>query len=775
MTTPSSGRRPRGRSRHWWLLGGLAAAAIVAALVALVATGHVWPARPAAEVAFVDGRSCVECHQAEARAWAGSPHDRAMQVADDRTVLGDFDDARLTHLGVTSRFFRREGKFLVNTEGPDGRPADFEVRYTFGVEPLQQYLIEFPGGRLQSLTIAWDTRARRWFSLYPGERIRPGDPLHWTGRYQNWNLMCAECHSTNLRKAYDPETDSYATRWSEINVGCQACHGPGEAHVAWARRARGRGSIRDATMGLVVLRSVDWRQDVDRCGRCHARRTPLGAVERQGRPFLDEYRPSWLRAELYHPDGQQLDEVYEWGSYLQSRMYQVGVRCTDCHDPHRADRSGANAVCTRCHREAGDARFPTLKARNYDSPEHHFHGKPGSAGALCVSCHMAVKTYMVVDPRRDHSIRIPRPDLTMRLGTPNACNDCHRDRSARWSAAAVEKWYGKKPPAPHYGETIAAGRARARDAGPRLAALAGAVAQPAIVRATALDLLRDYGPPGLAAMRAATADQEPLVRLAATAGLDGLPPEERVGAVAPLLRDPIRAVRIEAARVLAGVPPASFTAAQREGFDAALAEFLAAQRAMADMPSSRLNLGVVQANLGQRAEAERSYRTALRMDPHFYPARANLVAMLSETGRNADAERVLRDGLALTPDHGELHYSLGLLLAEQRRMEEAAETLARAARLLPDRARVLYNHALALQHLGRRQEAEAALLQAQALDPGDPQIVYALTVFFAQQRQYRRALPYAERLAELAPGDQGARQLLERLRAQVGAGAPGRD
>src|SRR5262249_23395556 len=190
------------------------------------------------QVAFVDDRSCARCHETQYREWIGSHHDLAMQRADEKTVLGHFNDARITHFGVTSRFFKRDGRFFVETESPDGQPADFEIKYTVGVDPLQQYLIEFPGGRLQSLTLAWDTVRKRWFSLYPDEKISPGDSLHWTGRYQNWNVMCAECHSTDLKKGYDPATDSYKTTWSALNVGCQACHGPGQAHVAWAEKAK---------------------------------------------------------------------------------------------------------------------------------------------------------------------------------------------------------------------------------------------------------------------------------------------------------------------------------------------------------------------------------------------------------------------------------------------------------------------------------------------------------------------------------------------------------
>lgn len=754
-----------GWARWRWLVAALLAAAAIAIAVPLV--GRVfWKGPAALPVAFIDDRSCAQCHQGEWREWSASHHAKAMQPANEKTVLGDFNDARFTHFGVASRFHKREGKFLVKTEGHDGKLAEFEVKYTFGVEPLQQYLVEFPGGRLQSLTIAWDTNQKRWFDLYPNEKIAPDDPLHWTGRYQNWNLMCAECHTTNLRKGYDLKTDSYTTTWTSINVGCQACHGPGEAHLKWASASQiGKAAMAGPTGLVIYFKTMGARSQVDACAKCHSRRTRLGAEERFGRPLVDEFRPELLRAELYYPDGQQLGEVYEYGSFRQSKMYQRGVRCTDCHNPHTAKlKARGNALCTQCHREQPDPRFPTLRAKEYDSPVHHFH-KGGSAGAECVNCHMPAKNYMLVDARRDHSLRVPRPDLSVKLGTPDACTTCHRSRSSPWAAAAVRKWYGPTPqPGLHYAEVIAAGRVGARDAEPKLSALALDGEQPAIVRATALDLLRGYGPAGVGAMVAATKDEDPVVRATAVRGLDRLPPGERLAQTVPLLKDPIRAVRIEAARVLASVPLELFDKPQRAALEAALTEFTDAQMAMADMPLAHLNLGTLYASRDRRDLAEQSYRTALGMDPYFLPARMNLVTLLTEMGQHAGAEQLLREGMTLTPTRGELHYSLGLLLAEEKRLAEATDALGEAARLLPDRARVRYNYGLALQQRGRRDEAEAALLRAHELDREDPQILYALAVFYARERQFERALTYAQLLVERAPNEPGPRQLVERLR-----------
>jgi hypothetical protein len=215
----------------------------------------------ASSATFVGSETCAGCHLVAADLWRGSQHERAMQHVSDNSVRGDFNDASFDYYGVHSRFFRKDGKYLVETDGADGSLATFEVKYTFGVDPLQQYLVEFPDGRLQALSLAWDTRPReqggqRWFHLYPNEQIKHDDVLHWTKLNQNWNFMCAGCHSTGVHKNYDATNDRFATTWTEISVGCEACHGQGSVHVTWARDqkswwpfARGQ---QDRAKGLLV-------------------------------------------------------------------------------------------------------------------------------------------------------------------------------------------------------------------------------------------------------------------------------------------------------------------------------------------------------------------------------------------------------------------------------------------------------------------------------------------------------------------------------------------
>ena len=763
---------PAGISRR-----GLWAMAVL--LIVLAVAGGLWLARapapaapdpaPAALAAalpqpsYVDNAQCVGCHQAAGEAWAPSHHAKAMAPPTAQSVRGNFDNTQFRYQGVTTRFFRRGDKYMVHTDGPDGRMADFEVAYTFGVEPLQQYLIDTGQGRLQPLQIAWNTRDGKWFHLLPNEKAPPGDVLHWTGRYQTANTMCITCHTTGFDKRYDAQADAFSSRWSEVNVSCQSCHGPGSRHAEWARvKAAGQSVAPIERHGLLADLKTPKAQ-VEVCAACHSRRAELTSMPVPGQPHLDHYLPSLLREGLYHADGQQLDEVFVVGSYRQSKMYRMGVTCTQCHDPHSAKpKLQGNALCLQCHQPQANPAFPSA-AGNFDSPQHHHHGA-GTPGAMCTACHMPAKNYMIVQPRPDHSMRIPRPDLSVTLGTPNACNQCHAEKTAQWAADAVTRWVGTPKRPPHYGEVFAAARRGAPGSAAALAALVADAAMPPIVRASALDLLRTDANVGIGERIEASRDAAAEVRAAAAASLEPLAASQRVPALAPLLKDTKRAVRIAAARSLAGLPPDQFDASTRAAYDAALAEYIAAQSVALDMPGNQLNLAVVYSLTARDDLAEAHYRKALAIDPDFTPARANLAQFYSARSRNADAERVLRDGLQRLPQLGELQYSLGLLLAEEQRLPEAADALAKAAKLLPQRARVQYNHGLALQQLGQVKPAEAALLQAQRLDAADPAVPYALAVLYAQSGQRDKALVAAERLQQLRPGDPQVAQMLQRLR-----------
>ncbi len=634
---------------------------------------------------------------------------------------------------------------------------------------------------MQALSICWDTRpleegGQRWFHLYPDEAIPHDDLLHWTGPNQNWNYMCAECHSTNLRKNYDVEADRYETTWSEIDVSCEACHGPGSNHVLWARQvARGARARQGGSTGLVIelndRRGASWRfepgavtakrdpplqrrAELDVCAVCHSRRRVIGEPFVHGQPLMDTHRPLLLEERLYHADGQIHDEVYVWGSFVQSKMYREGVTCSDCHDPHTLATYGeGNVLCANCH-----------LASHFDTPSHHFH-KTDSPGARCVECHMPAKNYMVVDPRRDHSMRIPRPDLSVELGTPNACNGCHQDRPAEWSARAVERWYGARREDPeHFAVTLHAGRRGLPQAAERLAALAVDDEMPAIVRATAFPLLMRYAGADLpAAIESASRDADPLVRVAAATASEALGPEPRLRLVRGLLDDPVRAVRTEAARVLVGAPELQMNEAQRASFERVLAEYRQTQRVHADRAESHLNLGLIHAQRGEPDQAEREYRTAIRLEPRFTAAYVNLSDLYRQLNRDGEGEPLLRRALDELPQSGDLHHALGLLLVRQKRYTEALEPLERAAALRPDLPRYGFVYGVALESMGHTERATEVLDAAHRRHPSDRELLYALVELHRDTGATERAVEYGRKLLVLDPEDAAIRALVARL------------
>jgi Tfp pilus assembly protein PilF len=757
-----------------WKITGIIATAIIVLSVPLYIL-KVTYIRPSAERVqaeleydFAGSKKCGECHKKEYDKWRGSHHDLAMAEANEKTVLGDFNDGVFERFGVTSRFYRKNGGFYVHTQGPDGKMGDFEVTYTFGAYPLQQYLVPFPGGRLQCLPLAWDVKEKKWYHLYPKAPIDPKDWLYWTNAGQNWNGMCAECHSTNLKKNYDVITDSYKTTWSEISVGCEACHGPGSRHVEWAELPDMARPQTENYKLVVKTGGISSRTQVEHCAPCHSRRAILGDYTHAEPDLLDSLLPSLLTQELYFADGQILEEVYVYGSFTQSKMYRRNVRCSDCHDVHsiKLVKQG-NALCLQCHRGAV-----------YDSKEHHFHKKKGEkgepirskegkvlfevgTGAECVQCHMPGRYYMGIDYRPDHSFRIPRPDLSIKLGTPNACNRCHGDKTNQWSDQYITKWYGPGRRA-HYGTIIAAGRKQLPEARQDLIKLAGDPLYPVIVRATALSLLSAYpGDETNQAYEPALMDEEALIRRTAVDQLHVSDPQRQTALVASMLYDPVKAVRIEAARRLTEIPSPQLDEKQNELFKTTLLEYEQAMEYSGDFAFGRYNLANLYVSLKKLELAIENYKAALGIDGQFYPAKVNLAMLYNQMGQNDKTEKLLGEVVREHPELYDVQYSLGLLLAEEKKYGEAARYLQEAAEGMPDRSRVHYNLGLLLDYLGRDVQAESALQRALELEPTNIEYLNAIAQYYLKREMYREAKRIAEQIISRHPNNRLGPQLLE--------------
>jgi len=750
---------------------------ILASMVCLLA-GVATAVAETAPAQFVGSGACVSCHAAEHAEWLGSQHKAAMQEPSEASVLGRFDGASFRKGAEEAIFSRKDGKFSIRTTGPDGKPGDFAVRYVFGISPLQQYLIELPGGRLQAFGIAWDSRpagqgGQRWFDLYPERKLAFGDPLHWTGIDQNWNYQCAWCHSTNLRKNFDAASGAFKTTFSEISVGCEACHGPASAHVAWAAKpdasvaSRGfsvslsqSGAKWLAGAGATAARTGPPASDreVLVCAGCHSRRQQFSDDPLAAAQFYDAFRPVTLEAGLYHLDGQQRDEVYNFGSFMQSRMHAAGVTCSDCHNPHSGKlRLAGNAVCGQCH-----------DAKVFDEPAHHHHAQ-GAAGAQCVGCHMPTTVYMGVDARHDHSMRIPRPDRTIALATPNACNQCHAEKSAAWAVEALASWgAGTKHGAQTFAEAFHLADADAPGASAALARIVEDPSQSAMARASALHRLgRNSDASALAFAKGALADKEPMVRAAAIEALANADAQTKKEALAPLLSDPTRLVRMDAARALAGEAEARLSSAERAAFDKALAEYEAGQLFNAERPEAHANLGAMNLARGKVEAARAAYERALALDPTFVPAAISLAEMARNGGDEAGAEEALRKSLARNPDSAPLAHALGLSLIRQRRLPEAMASLEQAARLAPEDARFAYVYAVALHDTGAEGKAIETLARALSGRPFDRDILTALASYEAEAGDAAAALTHAERLVELEPADETVRNFVAALRAEI--------
>lgn len=790
---------------------------------------------------FVGSASCIECHRNQVDSHAGSHHALAMQPANDKTVLADFSDVQVEHHGIRSRMFRDGERFMVHTEGPDGLMHDYQVTYVFGLTPLQQYMVEFPSPnpianqatestnnsasksdttsvsviagpslpRIQVLPVCWDTKAKRWFQLDPPDvkdKLDPHDDLHWSGIGQRWNNMCAECHSTNYQKNFTPATfgklsdhspstvnqaDSkigeYRSTFSEINVACEACHGPASVHVQLAKQ-KSPGWNRERGYGVANLKASAEAQ-IQSCAPCHARRGLVFPDFKAGDNYYDHYQENLLTWPIYYPDGQVLDEDYIHGSFLQSKMYHKGIRCTDCHDPHTAKlKQQGNQVCTSCH------QHPAAK---YDSPAHHFH-KVDSEGAKCVNCHMPPTTYMEVDARHDHSLRIPRPDMSLKMETPNACTSCHLklenvaeekrpklklyqhwmqaardgdaevaaevDRANHWCNEACNKWYGeKRRREDHWGMAIYAAQHQQPDAADRIAQLlkSRGEAAPAIARATALQMLSELSPQAAGQEAVLNVDDpHPLVRTSVANALAGNADQARaVSLLEKLLKDPVRTVRLAAAQQILSMPANLRSPNGQVSLRNTLGELEKGLAFSNDRAGSHMSLGNIAEQQGMDREAIKHYETAIVVEPAMAGPRTNLAALLNRNLSSASSMPA------------ELRAKMETQIKELR--EDELVLLDRDIRLLPNPpASLIFRFGLSLYLAGREREAVAHFVRAAELDPTVADYTNTAAELYEKLRDYPQAQYWAQQTLKRFPGHPDSQAVLQRIEKATQEGNP---
>jgi len=674
---------------------------------------------------YVGSETCVDCHQNAYQSWQGSQHQLAMTHVSNETVYADFDNATFEFDGKTNRFFRKGEEFWVNIEGPDGAFHDYQIKYTFGVSPLQQYMVEFEDGRVQLIPFTWDARTKqeggqRWYHLYPD--MEKTDEFYWTNTGQNWNYMCADCHSTNIEKNFDVQNNKYNTTWSEISVGCEACHGPGSEHNNWATLNKDKPETHIGNMGFdrdlskavkqwvykegnttLVPESIEKTQQVQVCAQCHSRRTQLTEKNDhvQG-TFSDRYLLNLVSADLYHFDGQIYDENYVYGSFLQSKMAEKGVVCSNCHEPHSAKlQIPEEAVCAQCH-----------LATEYSPDKHAFH-EAGSEAAKCTTCHMPETTYMQVDPRRDHSWQIPRPDLSKNINIPNVCTSCHEDKTNTWADDALGKWFpnSKYRNTQHFSVAFYADSINHSESGKALSYVAQNHIESDIIRASALQRLDNYQSQNaiVALARAVKSDNE-LIRLGAVHGSTALPFSERWSLLKILLTDPVYAVRTEAAGSLAQNWQ-SMSESQRKQLIPALTEYMDIQRFNHDRGFGHTNLGNVYRAKGEYENAIAAYQGAMVVEPNYEASYINLADLHRDRGDEALALSIIQKGIKAQPNSAALQFSGGLSLLRQKQHNKALTYMKKSTELAPENGHYWFVYGLLLESVDLN-KADAALVKA---------------------------------------------------------------
>ncbi|GGD27901.1 tetratricopeptide repeat protein [Hyunsoonleella pacifica] len=700
---------------------------------------------------FLGDETCASCHKEQFKDWEGSHHDKAMQIAGDSTILGNFDNSVFKSQGITSRFFKREGNHYVNTEGRDGKYHDYKIEYTFGITPLQQYIVKFPDGHYQCLRTAWDTEKKVWFDLYPDFKVVHSEWLHWSRGGLNWNNMCADCHSTNVRKNYNIDNHSYNTEYALINVSCEACHGPGKNHVLQVNKL---GNEYKPTGDLKMTHATLPKTLVDECARCHVRREQYSEYYNFEGTFLDHYFPQLITNGLYHTDGQILDEVYVYGSFLQSKMYQNNVTCTDCHNPHSLElKFEGNLLCAQCH-----------EPQTYNVPSHHFH-KENSEGAQCINCHMTGKTYMGNDYRRDHSFRIPRPDLSLKYGTPNACTQCHTDKDDEWAWENYKKSHGT-PKNKHFSELLTPALTGDPHGFEKLLELSKDTIYPEIARASAVRAMPNYlSKTAIENMLTFLNDDSPLVRGATIDAFNDINSVDYIDYFLPLLKDEKRAVRVKAFLAVASLNEFQIPKDYKAVYSIVKKEFETHLSVTSDFTGGRAKKALYFLNKGDVANAIKWYEKALQIDGMNNMIRTNLANLYYRSKDMAKAEEAFKTIIQQEPDFGQTYYSYALLLAEQNRVDEAIDQMELAIKYMPENIRFYYNLSLLYEKANNLKKAEEIAAKGLKLDANNDSLLYVMAYIFQKQGDLVKARNMASRLVQLYPGNQQYQQFYQQLNA----------
>lgn len=680
---------------------------------------------------YVGNDTCIDCHQSEVASWKPSHHANSMLPASDKSVLGDFNNIRFESKDGWTIFNQDQAGYYIETGQTGQTGRRYEVPYVFAYKPLQQILVDIGKGRLQAYPVAWDSRGKeeggqRWYSLYEDTHI-PGTPFNWLGQFNNWNARCAECHSTDLKRGYDVEKDSYNTTFSEVNVSCEACHGPAEKHINLTQAQQK--SVANSGFKNQQYRKLDWifedgnntaellkgkpvsidHGQPDQCAACHSRRASLTDGNDPGE-FTQHYIPRLALPELYYSDGQIQDEVYVYGSFSQSKMAAAGVTCSNCHDPHSGKvLTLDNNLCTQCH-------VPS----KFDTPAHTLHD-PESPGSQCIDCHMPEKPYMGVDDRRDHAFRIPNPWVSEKLGTPDVCLDCHQDKDSQWSQRQLKskkaKVFGQYD---DIGSALLLNAENPPQGQANIAKLVVDESQPAMRRAVLLGHLDMTKVANMQILNEAANSAESLVKLGVIAVLERSSQQLQLQVGFGLLYDEHKNVRLQAIKLLAPAFRRELPAKAQQPMQDALMEAVTTYQKQQDLLSAQIALADLAYKVGDLEQAQVQYLNAVRIQPSFLPSKLNLASIYRETSQLDKARVLLEEILMAEPKHAMALHNLGLIYVVKRDWPQALDALIKAKQIEPDNARFSFVYVLALEASGNYKDALIQVDMLEQRTPGDP-------------------------------------------------------
>ncbi|MBJ2138413.1 HEAT repeat domain-containing protein [Paraglaciecola chathamensis] len=757
---------------------------------------------------YIGAQACQSCHQSEYDQWQHSDHFKAMQTANKDTVLGDFNDIEVNSHDIATRFFVEDGQYKLTTTNKQNKVQTFDVPYTFGFYPLQQYLVDVGEGKLQAFNIAWDSRSKeeggqRWFHLQPIEKITPEHPFFWQRHFQNWNSRCADCHTTDLKRNFEPKSNTFATQFSEANVACESCHGPAGQHIKLAKKGELSAQDSGFSQTLPALKNFSFspnnpiahadgkpnNSEINVCARCHSLRTPLtqpfaNIEQRYKQRYKDTHDKTAANSKKNYQDTHDKTAVNSKKNYQDTHGKSN-------HNPHakqpqqrfvddnrlewirapfyhangsineevfvagsfmQSKMQHAGVTCSNCHNahtgkvkiQGNGLCLQCHQAETFNSPEHHHH-TPQTEGAMCVNCHMPEKTYMGVDDRRDHSFLIPDLSFNGDSSEPQTCLACHDKEDDHWRQKSQKVWGSNTN-----SNVWQATRQQVQDGAPEgLEQAIAFIQNPANSRLRQASLLADLSQyrsqQGVDIALENLESDSALLRRAAVESLEILSPQARWQVLSQKLNEPSKSVRFEMARLLTD-SIGQLSRSDKAKLLPLLNEYREMLEMNADSPITQLAIGNLNTQLGDLAGAEQAYLTAYKIEPSYIPVLIQISEFYRQQGQDEKGAGYLSKALKVEPNNAQANHALGLFKIRQKQYGQALSNLKIAAHSDEAMPSFAYIYAVALEQQDRIKLAIRELEKAHQRWPRDGDVMSALISYLRKTGQNDKAQQYQSKL-----------------------------